>query len=537
MDSVLEQFLALQIDGCIRFTFRNAHQFTGTYPIFCCIGGKVFGGCENWVRLFVAIVEHELSMHNPRLESLYHESLSGRGKTFFLKDKLPVLYCKRLSNGYYVNVNVDTPTMINTIAKFCIHCGYTQEQIIMYGIPKSLCTPAPTPSTSTPPTPSPASTPPQESPALFPDIDTPALESYLLSLGLHGSTPKDISAVIHPSAPAYAIANALDDSKNILHMPADIFIHANAFVDLQDAAQTLDSIIRSHFAIFSGYTNSQLVYGAASQELSMFLNDNACDNSESLYAVTRYLFEKHPESRKPLTFSAPHIFENPPDFPPTTKGLMIRLARLNNGILTESQAKTFLQKTMLTFTSINHLLQIGSSNTFLLYEPDTYILTETLNVNANFCTALHDMLDDLFRTADVAYVIPHDIRDSWLATLPALPEGLTWNRLLLQEILAKFPAVGFIPITSGLNQTHSTIAAAFVPRDSQLQTFADIVSLYMEEHHTLPERMHSETLRTELKKSGMIANNELLYSLHNALHDPRFVWSNHNRSVFVRGNR
>ncbi len=49
--------------------------------------------------------------------------------------------------------------------------------------------------------------------------------------------------------------------------------------------------------------------------------------------------------------------------------------------------------------------------------------------------------------------------------------------------------------------------------------------------------MHSETLRIELKKSGMIANNELLNSLHKALHDSRFVWGDNNRSVFVRGNR
>ena len=61
---------------------------------------------------------------------------------------------------------------------------------------------------------------------------------------------------------------------------------------LSEAAEVLASIIRTHFAQFSGYTNSQLVYGAASQELYMFLNDNAVNDPDSLFAVTKYLYGK-----------------------------------------------------------------------------------------------------------------------------------------------------------------------------------------------------------------------------------------------------
>ena len=520
-------------DGWIRFDFTNADEFKETYPAFCCLGRAIFRRCENWVRLLVEIVEHELSAHNPKLEALYHESLSGRGRPFFLTDKLSGLTCKQLSNGYYINVNADIPSLIRIIKNFCLYCGYTKEDIVMYGVPKNLTAPK-TPAHPTHQTP--PSSPQTHSSARTASI-TEKLEAYVLTLGIHGASALDIIDSVFPKMPYNPAAKALDDSPNIIRISADRYVHADSLVDLDEAAQVLASIIRIHFAQFSGYTNSQLIYGAASRELYMFLNDNAVNDPDSLFAVTKYLYGKKALYGKPLTFSAPHIFENPPDFPPTTRGLMIHLARLNNGILKEQDAANFLQKTMLAYAGINKLLQIGQENTFLFYHPEIYILTESLNINAEYCSLLHDRLDDLFRSANVAYVIPRDIRDSWLDTLPALPEGLSWTLLLLQDILRKFPAVGFVPITSGLSQTYSTIAAAFVPKNSPLETFADVVSLYMEERYTLPERMSGEALRGVLKRAGMIANNELMFSLHKALHDPRFSWTDHNTTVYVRGNR
>lgn len=150
---------------------------------------------------------------------------------------------------------------------------------------------------------------------------------------------------------------------------------------------------------------------------------------------------------------------------------------------------------------------------------------------------MHDRLDDLFRKANVAYVIPRDINTTWLNTLPLLPRGLDWTRLLLQEVLDKYPAIGFKSISPDLNQTHDTLAAAFVPIDSPLQSFPDVVTLFMEEHHTLPMRMPGEDLRLELRDAGMLENGEMIYSLPKALNDYRFAWSNENKTVYVRGNK
>jgi len=269
------------------------------------------------------------------------------------------------------------------------------------------------------------------------------------------------------------------------------------------------------------------------------LNDNDCENIDAVYAIARYLFEKKAVAGHPYKFSMPHIFEVEPDYPMTLRGLMIHLARNNGGILSAMDAKEFLQKTKLTYGGLGQLLQLGSANTFLIYDSDRYLLSETMGIDSKWCKQLHDRLDDLFRKANVAYVIPRDITSSWLSTLPLLPRGLDWTPLLLQEVIQKYPSVGFKAITANLNQSLDRLAAAFVPEGSPLQTFPDVVTLFMEEKHKgeLPMRMTGEELRQELREAGMLENGEMIYALPKALDDYRFAWTDENKTVYVRGNK
>ena len=215
---------------------------------------------------------------------------------------------------------------------------------------------------------------------------------------------------------------------------------------------------------------------------------------------------------------------------------MINLARTNGGVLNAEDAKNYLQKTMLSYGSIGQLLQLNSSDTFLYYDANRYLLTEKIGINKELIQMIHNRLDSLFRQADIAYVIPRDITESWLHTLPTLPQGLPWTILLLQEMLKNFPEIGFRAITSELGQSGDTIAAAIVPSGSPLQSFPDVVTLYMQEKHTLPKRMACEELRQELREAGMLAGNELIYALPKALDDFRFSWTDGNKTVLVRGN-
>ena len=145
--------------------------------------------------------------------------------------------------------------------------------------------------------------------------------------------------------------------------------------------------------------------------------------------------------------------------------------------------------------------------------------------------------DELFKKANVAYIIPRDINTTWFSSLPDLPMNLKWTRLLLQDILYKYPTIGFKPIFAELSQSFSTLAAAIVPIESPLQSFPDIVTLFMEERYQLPIRMSGESLRRELRDAGMLEEREMIYSLPKALADYRFAWTDENKTVFIRGNR
>lgn len=508
----------------IHFDFINASQFECTIPVYCNVDGAVIEG-RNWARVLVAIVEHEIANENPAVQTLYQKSLySNRtDRPFLMKEKIDGLNCSQLSNGSWINVNWSIPRLLEIIQTFCLHCGYNKQQIVVYGVPKG----------------SPSAKRNRSSAQKRGDrsFDMVKAELILQNAGLQGATVQELIDAVQPDAAFWPTKNALDENLNIIVMPDNRYIHVDSFVDLDEAEENLGRILSTHFAQFGGYSNNQLLFGAASQELSLFLNDNDCENVDAVYAIARYLFEKKAGAGKPYKFYPPHIFEVEPDYPMTLRGLMINFARGNGGILHTVDAKNYLQKTMLTYGGMGQLLQIGTTNTFLMYDDDRYLLSEAIRIDDAWCLRMHDRMDDLFRKANVAYIIPRDISTAWLSTLPTLPQGLEWTRLFLQEILDKYPSIGFKSISADITQSHHTLSAAFVPIDSPLQSFPDVVTLFMEGKYELPRRMLGEELRIELRNVGMLENDELIYALPRALDDYRFAWTDENKYVYVRGNK
>ena len=130
----------------IRFDFSNISNFVDTKPAYCSIGGHEIVG-KNWVRVLAHIVEMELDCANPALDSLYRtplsasRSASSKHTPYFMPAKLPRRNCVELSNGYWLNVNYPIPYLVRQIGQFCLHCGYTKEQIILWGVPKSSSNP------------------------------------------------------------------------------------------------------------------------------------------------------------------------------------------------------------------------------------------------------------------------------------------------------------------------------------------------------------------------------------------------------------
>ena len=508
----------------IRFDFTNAQSFERTSPAYCNVGGTVLEG-RSWARILVAIVELEIANGSPAMQSLYKKPLYANRaeRPFLMKERIDGLNCAVLSNGFWINVNWGIPRLMEIIQAFCLHCGYSKKQVMLYGVPKGSGSGKRVNSA--------------EKKAVDRSFNMEKAEDRLREAGLHGLTVQELIDAVQPNAAVSSTRNALDGNRNVVAMPENRYVLADCFFDLDEAEDGFARILKTHFAQFGGYSNNQLLFRAASQELFMFLNDNDCENIDAVYAIARYLFEKKADAGQAYKFSPPHIFEREPDYPMTLRGLMINLARNCGGVLDAAEAKNYLQKTMLVYGSLGQLLQIGSSNTFLLYDSNRYILSEALGIDDIWCRRMHDKMDDLFRKANVAYVIPRDISSAWLDTLPPLPLDLPWTHLFLQEVLNKYPAIGFKSISPDLNQTHDTLSAAFVPLESPLQSFPDVVTLFMEERHELPMRIPGEELRMELRDAGMLEAGEMIYALPKALDDYRFAWTDENKTVLIRGNK
>ena len=273
----------------IKFDFANSQSFAYTLPVHCVIGGVPIAE-KNWASILVGITERELAKHNPAMDGLYKESLIAAKKDcpYLLKERLEGLHCSQLSNGNWVCVNYSIPRLMEMIRALCLRCGYTEEQIVLYGAPKYSSVGAKTSGATL-------------SPVKKKDITLATsgygipiekCEAFLQSAGLHGATVNEIIKAIQPGAAVSSTAAALDGCMNVIAMPSNRYVHVDCFVDLDEAEEAMGSILKTHFAQFGGYSNNQLLFGAAAQELSMFLNDNDCENIDAVYAIARFLFEK-----------------------------------------------------------------------------------------------------------------------------------------------------------------------------------------------------------------------------------------------------
>ncbi len=73
------------------------------------------------------------------MDGLYKESLiaAKKDRPYLLEERLDGLHCAQLSNGYWVCINYNIPRLMEMIRALCVRCGYTEEQIVLYGEAKN----------------------------------------------------------------------------------------------------------------------------------------------------------------------------------------------------------------------------------------------------------------------------------------------------------------------------------------------------------------------------------------------------------------
>ncbi|MCQ4862922.1 hypothetical protein [Pseudoflavonifractor phocaeensis] len=114
--------------------FDHPELCSGCDPVTCIVEGADFSG-GNWRDVLVSLTEAFLQS-KPKSTELYYSSLFHSGEhAFLLKDK-PKLSARKLSNGYWINVNLSIKDLVITIGKLCKFCGIDLTDVTITYMPK-----------------------------------------------------------------------------------------------------------------------------------------------------------------------------------------------------------------------------------------------------------------------------------------------------------------------------------------------------------------------------------------------------------------
>lgn len=296
-------------------------------------------------------------------------------------------------------------------------------------------------------------------------------------------------------------------------------------IDLEEGKSGIREILHVHFLTLHGYSNIGILWSAVQNSLSMFLNDNAI-NSVGDFGSFLVMAFKHE-----LVFSLPHIWQNEPDYPHSSRGLIINIARQHGGVVTREQIDGFFSRIKLT--SLYNSVVLDKEQ-LLFCDHEKFMLTEYVNPSAERCSVIAKALNMLISRENAHFIILRDISLLWFSRLPELPNGTRWTPLLLQELLRICPEIGYRIISPDLKgQALDTVGAAIVSSESDIETFAEIVHQFCFEKYKLPVLFSAEKLRIDLRTVGMLTGNELIYNMHKALKDHRFAFSDENRMVMI----
>lgn len=366
-------------------------------------------------------------------------------------------------------------------------------------------------------------------------VDEDKLNTFILQADLDGVALDDI--VAHMDAKGRGvkpISDFLENATWAICMPNKRYIHRDAVIDLDDAAELMLKILCRQFGMFSGYTNAETFFDAVENELFMFINDNDFSNAEEIFCIAKHLFSVEKYGGHEFAFFwYQHIFEHVPNFSVSNASVLRQYIYSCTGPVTKEACIAYLNRLKIPSGNTSGLLELGSATDILQYSETEYVASSLLDLSEDRIAYVVKALS-LVANDEIPFVIPRELNEIWFRQLPNLAFGMEWTLLLLQEVVDKFiPSFRTILALDG--QTLDTVKAAIVPANSTIDSFADLVHAYFvtRTSRELPFRIATNELRNQLLDIGMINATELIYAMPKALKDRRFVWSDDGESVLI----
>ncbi|MDR0553265.1 MAG: hypothetical protein LBG76_00495 [Treponema sp.] len=287
------------------------------------------------------------------------------------------------------------------------------------------------------------------------------IEEFLITQKLKLCALDDIGKLF-PRNSYVPVGKIIQLSNNIVELKKNYYMHRSSIKGIDEAAAKLLEILRSQFKRFFGYSNRHIFFEAVRAELLFFMNDNGFETDMAIYMLARHLFSKEKYNGCHFLFKeALHIWEKQTSSFLNYKGVLINLAKTTGGIITREETKKYLSSLKLSVNVINNILHDDIFGPiFYFYTESTYILSEYLQIDAVFISKMKNSLDRLLGMED--RIIPATIDKDWFNTLPKLPLELSWNLLILQEVLKYNKDIGYKPLFLDVAQSPYRLSGAIV---------------------------------------------------------------------------
>lgn len=358
-------------------------------------------------------------------------------------------------------------------------------------------------------------------------------EKFVLEMDLDGITVDELSEKLHTTI--VQTKKLIDQSTSIVSLARKL-VHKDAFVDWEEGAAQIESIIEKLLDRNNGYASSAQLYEYARAEMQMFLNDNDMADEDSVYYIARHLFEKVGWNGKHYAFSwNGHISRGGKESLQTNLDVFNKYARDQGGFFRYDDLVDYLEQVGIKTGNLRGQMCIGSKPYFFYYSSEYIITSESMKIDAAWLKQVDRALKRLFEDSG-DHIVIRSIMSMWFEQLPTLPGYIPWTPLLLQYVLQFYgKQLGVRTIGSELNQKYDVLHAMLVTKDSVIQTFADTVVAYLVDNDIEQRQFDAEELRCLLVNGGLIAGNELIWHMPKAIgKDPRFVWNASGEKVSIK---
>ena len=148
---------------------------------------------------------------------------------------------------------------------------------------------------------------------------------------------------------------------------------------------------------------TRLLFDAARIELSLFMNDNAFDDEETIYAIAKHLSKKKYKGNDFIFSGNIHIWEKAPDYPMEHTWILMHQARLNDGKITKVECEEFLNRIKISPNNISQADQGDNDLPLPVWiQMSTFFLKFFILIRSG--KREQQALDELFK--DNEFVIP-----------------------------------------------------------------------------------------------------------------------------------